>query len=92
VNCFSSDVRQQSRRLPADLALIHGAAGGVGTFAVQFARWRGAHVSATATLGDTGFLRALEAERVSDDRTARFEKVLPEVDMSNRRTACQWEC
>src|SRR3954453_10449706 len=39
--------------------LIHGAAGGVGAFAVQLARWRGAHVSATASVRHHEFLRGL---------------------------------
>ncbi len=41
--------------------LIHGAAGGVGTYAVQFARWAGAHVIATASARNGDFLRALGA-------------------------------
>src|SRR5215831_5720851 len=39
-------------------ALIHGAAGGVGVFATQLARWRGAHVLTTASARDAAFLRA----------------------------------
>jgi NADPH:quinone reductase-like Zn-dependent oxidoreductase len=39
--------------------LVHGAAGAVGVFAVQLARWRGARVSATADARDADFLRAL---------------------------------
>ena len=39
--------------------LIHGAAGGVGTFAVQLARWRGARVTATASSANRDFVRSL---------------------------------
>jgi NADPH:quinone reductase-like Zn-dependent oxidoreductase len=42
--------------------LINGAAGGVGTAAVQFARARGAHVIGTASEGNHDFLRSLGAE------------------------------
>src|SRR4051812_24228838 len=39
--------------------LIHGAAGGVGLFAVQLARWRGVRVTATAAAGNLDFVRSL---------------------------------
>src|SRR4051812_40174673 len=61
--------------------LIHGAAGGVGAFAAQLARWRGAHVSATASARHHDFLRALGVETAIDYRTTRFEEVLRDVDV-----------
>jgi NADPH:quinone reductase-like Zn-dependent oxidoreductase len=48
--------------------LIHGAAGGVGGFAVQLARWRGARVTATAGAGNLDFVRGLGADDVIDYR------------------------
>src|SRR6201987_6034547 len=39
--------------------LIHGAAGGVGSFAVQLAKWKGAHVIGTASTRNQAFLRDL---------------------------------
>ena len=61
--------------------LIHGAAGGVGAFAVQLAHWRGARVSATASARHHEFLRQLGVESVIDYRTTRFEEVLRDVDV-----------
>lgn len=61
--------------------LIHGAAGGVGTFAVQIARSRAAHVIGTASGRDEAFLRALGCDEVIDYRTTRFEEVAGEVDL-----------
>jgi NADPH:quinone reductase-like Zn-dependent oxidoreductase len=61
--------------------LIHGAAGGVGVFAVQLARWRGAHVIATASAANLDFVRMLGAEQVIDHRATRFEKEVCEVDV-----------
>ena len=55
--------------------LIHGGAGGVGTFAVQLARWRGAHVIATASAGNLDFVHSLGADEVIDYRATRFEDV-----------------
>jgi NADPH:quinone reductase-like Zn-dependent oxidoreductase len=61
--------------------LVHGAAGGVGAFAVQLARWRGAHVGATASARHHDFLRELGVETAIDYRTTRFEEVLRDVDV-----------
>ncbi len=61
--------------------LIHGAAGGVGTLAVQLARWRGAHVTATASAGNIDFVRALGADVVIDYHKTRFEDVVCDMDV-----------
>src|SRR5262245_44574613 len=53
--------------------LIHGAAGGVGTFAVQLARWRGAQVIGTASARNRGFLHQLGADQVIDYTVEHFE-------------------
>src|SRR5262245_29223916 len=61
--------------------LIHGAAGGVGTFAVQLARWRGAQVIATAAAANLDFVRSLGADEVIDYRAERFEDIARGVDV-----------
>ena len=61
--------------------LIHGAAGGVGVFAVQLAHWKGAHVIATASARNRDFLRELGANEVIDYSTTRFENVVHDVDL-----------
>ena len=61
--------------------LIHGGSGGVGTFAVQLARWRGAHVTATASAGNLDFVRALGADKIIDYQSTRFEDVICDVDV-----------
>jgi NADPH:quinone reductase-like Zn-dependent oxidoreductase len=60
--------------------LVHGAAGGVGSFAVQLARRRGAHVVATTSTAGVETARSLGADEVVDNTTARFEDVEP-VDL-----------
>src|SRR2546426_3504898 len=54
----------------ADRVLIHGAAGGVGTFAIQFAHLRGAHVIGTASKRNTAFLKELGADEVVEYSSA----------------------
>jgi NADPH:quinone reductase-like Zn-dependent oxidoreductase len=61
--------------------LIHGGAGGVGVFAVQLAKRRGAHIIATASSRNLDFVRALGAEEVIDYRATPFEKVVREIDV-----------
>ena len=52
-----------------ETVLIHGAGGGVGTLAVQFARWRGARVLATATGRDgVALARRLGAHAAVDGK------------------------
>jgi NADPH:quinone reductase-like Zn-dependent oxidoreductase len=61
--------------------LIHGGAGGVGTYAVQLAKWRGAYVIATASARNDGFLRELGADEVIDYTAARFEDKVRDADV-----------
>lgn len=61
--------------------LIHGAAGGVGHFAVQFAKAKGARVIATASKRNHDFLRSLGADELIDYNTTKFEAVVHDVDV-----------
>lgn len=61
--------------------LIHGAAGAVGSFAVQFACVTGAEIYATADKKDEGYLKALGADKVIDFRTGDFTKMVSDIDM-----------
>jgi NADPH:quinone reductase-like Zn-dependent oxidoreductase len=61
--------------------LIHGAAGGVGVFAIQLSRWAGAQVIATASAHNRDFLRELGANELIDYTTTRFEEVVHNVDL-----------
>lgn len=61
--------------------LIHGASGGVGPYAVQFARIKGAEVYATASAHNRAFVEGLGAKRVIDYRRERFEDVVQDVDL-----------
>jgi NADPH:quinone reductase-like Zn-dependent oxidoreductase len=61
--------------------LIHAASGGVGTFAVQLAHWKGARVLATASGSNVEFVRSLGADVVIDYKTTPFESVAKDVDV-----------
>lgn len=66
---------------PGQRLLVHGGAGGVGSFVVQLAHWKGAHVIATASAGNLDFVRALGADEVIDYRAVRFEDELRDLDV-----------
>lgn len=61
--------------------LIHAAAGGVGTFAVQLAKWKGAWVAGTASGRNREFLRELGVDQPVNYETTRFEEVVHDVDV-----------
>lgn len=61
--------------------LIHAAAGGVGSFAVQLAKSLGARVIATASGLNNGLVTDLGADQFIDYTLTRFEEVAKEVDV-----------
>ena len=61
--------------------LIHGGSGGVGSFAVQMAKARGAKVFATASAANQDFLKELGADQPIDYRAQKFEEVAKDVDV-----------
>ena len=61
--------------------LIHGAAGGVGHFAVQLAHAKGAKVIATASAENAEFVKGLGADQVIDYKKEKFEEVVKDADV-----------
>ena len=61
--------------------LIHGGSGGVGSFAIQIAKARGAKVIATASIANQDFLKQLGADVAIDYTTQKFEDVAKDVDV-----------
>jgi NADPH:quinone reductase-like Zn-dependent oxidoreductase len=61
--------------------LIHAAAGGVGSLAVQLAKWKGACVIGTASARNHDFLRKLGIDQAVDYEAVRFEETVQPVDV-----------
>jgi len=61
--------------------LVHGGAGGVGSFAVQIAAALGARVTATASARDREFVAGLGADQVIDYAGDRFEDLVDGADV-----------
>ncbi|MFF1713503.1 NADP-dependent oxidoreductase [Streptomyces sp. NPDC058268] len=70
-----------------DRVLIQRAAGGVGHFAVQIAKARGAHVIAIASAARHDFVRGLGADEIIDYRTTDFTEAVKDVDVFLDSTA-----
>lgn len=61
--------------------LIHGAAGGIGSLAAQFAKAKGAHVIGTASAQNFDFLKQLGADEVFDYKDENFADLLQHIDV-----------
>ena len=61
--------------------LIHGGSGGVGHFAIQFAKAKGAHVITTVSEKHIEFVREIGADDVIDYKKQKFEDMVREVDV-----------
>jgi NADPH:quinone reductase-like Zn-dependent oxidoreductase len=61
--------------------LIHGGSGGVGSFAVQIAKAKGARVIATASTANQDLLKQLGADVPIDYTKTKFEEVAKDVDV-----------
>jgi NADPH:quinone reductase-like Zn-dependent oxidoreductase len=66
---------------PGQRILIHGAAGGLGGFAVQYAKQAGAEVFATAASAHVDYVRSLGADHVIDYQHQRFEDVASDIEL-----------
>jgi len=65
---------------PGQTVLIHGGSGGVGSFAIQIAKARGARVIATASTANQDLLKQLGADVAVDYTKTKFEDVAKDVD------------
>jgi NADPH:quinone reductase-like Zn-dependent oxidoreductase len=61
--------------------LIHGGSGGVGHFAIQFAKAKGARVFTTVSTDSVEFAHTLGADVVIDYKTQRFEQLAGDLDV-----------
>src|SRR5947208_8477865 len=66
---------------PGQGVLIHAGSGGVGHFAVQLAKWKGAYVFATASTKNQDLLRELGVDEPIDYTRQRFEDITRKVDI-----------
>ncbi|MEO8350472.1 MAG: NADP-dependent oxidoreductase [Chthoniobacteraceae bacterium] len=75
------DLFDRAQLAAGERVLIHGASGGVGSFAVQLAHRQGAWVIATAGAHNLELVRSLGADEVIAYRATPFETVVRDVDV-----------
>lgn len=64
-----------------DKILIHAGSGGVGTIAIQLAKWKGAYVITTCSEKNFDLVKSLGADEVIDYTKVNFEDVVSDIDV-----------
>jgi NADPH:quinone reductase-like Zn-dependent oxidoreductase len=64
-----------------DKVLIHAGSGGVGSFAIQYAKAKGAYVYTTTSTNNVNWVKDLGADRVIDYKTEDYKTIVKDVDI-----------
>lgn len=64
-----------------DKVLIHAGSGGVGSFAIQYAKAKGAYVYTTTSTNNVQWVKELGADRVIDYKTEDYKSIAKDVDI-----------
>jgi NADPH:quinone reductase-like Zn-dependent oxidoreductase len=74
-------LKERAQTKPGQKVFIPAGAGGIGTFAIQLAKYLGAKVATTTSAGNVALVRSLGADEVIDYEKQEFEKVLRDYDV-----------
>ncbi|WP_349975131.1 NADP-dependent oxidoreductase [Pseudomonas sp. WHRI 8519] len=74
-------LRERANLVAGQKIFIPAGSGGIGTFAIQLAKYVGAWVATTTSAVNAGLVRSLGADEVIDDRSQKFENVLTSYDL-----------
>ena len=75
---------------PGQKVFIPAGAGGIGTFAIQLAKYLGARVATTTSAGNAHLVRSLGADEVIDYKKQKFEDVLRDYDVVLDTLGGEW--
>lgn len=64
-----------------DKVLIHAGSGGIGTFAIQYAKSKGAYIYTTTSTKNVSWVKELGADRVIDYKTEEYLKIVSDIDI-----------
>jgi NADPH:quinone reductase-like Zn-dependent oxidoreductase len=74
-------LKERARVKPGQKVFIPAGSGGIGTFAIQLAKYLGAKVGTTTSTANVALVRSLGADEVVDYKKQEFETVLRDYDM-----------
>lgn len=80
-NCALEFLRDVARVQPGQKVLVVGASGGVGGYAVQIAKWLGAHVSGVASGDNLAYVQSLGADQMVDYRATDLAALPDRFDL-----------
>jgi NADPH:quinone reductase-like Zn-dependent oxidoreductase len=73
-------LKERAKLKPGQKVFIPAGSGGIGTFAIQFAKYLGAKVGTTTSTGNVDLVRSLGADEVIDYKKQEFDEVLRDYD------------
>ena len=73
-------LKERANVQPGQKVFIPAGSGGIGTFAIQLAKYFGAKVGTTTSTGNVDLVRSLGADEVIDYKKQKFEEVLKDYD------------
>ena len=73
-------LKERAKLKPGQKVFIPAGSGGIGTFAIQFAKYLGAEVGTTTSTANVDLVRSLGADEVIDYKKQEFEDVLRDYD------------
>lgn len=74
-------LKERAQLRPGQKVLVPAGSGGIGTFAIQFAKYLGATVGTTTSTGNVALVKGLGADEVIDYKKQEFEDVLRNYDV-----------
>ncbi len=81
VGCTVVESMEIAKIKKGDKILIQGGSGGIGTFAIQYAKYLGAEVYSTTSTGNVELVKSLGADVVIDYKNENYKKVLSDMDV-----------
>lgn len=81
VGVTTVQVFKKSNLKPGDKVLIHAGSGGIGTFAIQYAKAKGAYVFTTTSTQNVSWVKALGADRVIDYKKEDYKEIAKDLDV-----------
>lgn len=81
VGLTTIQVFDEAKLKPGDKVLIHAGSGGIGTFAIQYAKSKGAYVYTTTSTKNIDWLKNLGADRIIDYKKENYLDVVKDIDI-----------